>query len=338
MREARPQLSFVVPVYDEAESLATLHTEIVRAAEAQGLSFEVLYVDDGSRDGSDRVLTELADKDPRVRVASFRRNFGKSAALALAFGRARGDYVMTLDADLQDDPAELANLLRTMEEGGYDVVSGWKVQRRDPWTKTLPSKLFNAVTARATGTRLHDMNCGLKLYRREVVEAIEVYGELHRFLPALANWKGFKVGECAVHHRPRKHGRSKFGASRFVNGFLDLMAVSFVQTSALKPLHVFGRAGLGFLITGFLIEAWFLVQWAVEHTLRVRPLLVLGGVLAILGIQLLSMGLLGEMIASQRPKTDFPVRAWRNWGDEAEVLAADPRAGSASRLAAGGGD
>jgi glycosyltransferase involved in cell wall biosynthesis len=338
MREARPQLSFVVPVYDEAESLATLHGEIVRAAEAQGLTFEVIYVDDGSRDGSDRVLLGLADQDPRVRVASFRKNFGKSAALALAFGRVRGEYVMTLDADLQDDPAELRNLLRTMEEGGYDVVSGWKVQRRDPWTKTLPSKLFNAVTARATRTNLHDMNCGLKLYRREVVEAIEVYGELHRFLPALANWKGFKVGECPVHHRARQHGRSKFGASRFVNGFLDLMAVSFVQTSALKPLHVFGRAGLGCLVAGFAIEAWFLLQWALGEPLRVRPLLVLGGVLAILGIQLLSMGLLGEMIASQRPKTDFPVRAWRNWGDEAEVLTAGRGTESGSRLAAGGGD
>lgn len=330
MREPRPQLSFVVPVYDEAESLATLHAEIVRAAEAQGLTFEVIYVDDGSKDGSDRVLLGLAEQDPRVRVASFRRNFGKSAALALAFGRVRGEYVMTLDADLQDDPQELANLLRTMEEGGYDVVSGWKVQRRDPWTKTLPSKLFNAVTARATGTKLHDMNCGLKLYRREVVEAIEVYGELHRFLPALANWKGFKVGECPVHHRARQHGKSKFGASRFVNGFLDLMAVSFVQTSALKPLHVFGRAGLGCLVAGFAIEAWFLLQWALGEPLRVRPLLVLGGVLAILGIQLLSMGLLGEMIASQRPKTDFPVRSFCNWGDEAEVLT--------SRRAAGGGD
>jgi glycosyltransferase involved in cell wall biosynthesis len=338
MREARPQLSFVVPVYDEAESLAELHGEIVRAAEAQGLTFEVIYVDDGSRDGSDRALLALADQDPRVRVASFRRNFGKSAALALAFGRVRGEYVMTLDADLQDDPAELANLLRTMEEGGYDLVSGWKVQRRDPWTKTLPSKLFNAVTARATGTKLHDMNCGLKLYRREVVEAIEVYGELHRFLPALANWKGFKVGECAVHHRARQHGKSKFGASRFVNGFLDLMAVSFVQTSALKPLHVFGRAGLGCLVAGFAIEAWFLIEWALGTPLRVRPLLVLGGVLAILGIQLLSMGLLGEMIASQRTKTDFPVRAWRNWGDEAEVLRAGPASEPGSRLAAGGGD
>jgi glycosyltransferase involved in cell wall biosynthesis len=254
-----------------------------------------------------------------VRVACFRRNFGKSAALALAFARVRGEYVMTLDADLQDDPAELANLMRTMEEGGFDVVSGWKVQRRDPWTKTAPSKLFNAVTARATGTRLHDMNCGLKLYRREVVEAIEVYGELHRFLPALANWKGFRIGECPVNHRPRRHGRSKFGASRFVNGFLDLMAVSFVQTSALKPLHVFGRAGLAFFVAGVLIEVYFLVQWALGEPLRVRPLLVLGGVLAILGIQLLSMGLLGEMIASQRAKTDFPVRSSRNWDEEDAV-------------------
>jgi glycosyltransferase involved in cell wall biosynthesis len=311
----RPVLSFVVPLLDEAPSLRPLHEQIVRAAEAQGLPFEVLYVDDGSRDGSDRVLDDLAAADARVRVASFRRNFGKSAALAVAFARVRGDYVMTLDADLQDDPAELPNLMRVLEEGGLDLVSGWKAQRHDPWTKTGPSRLFNAVAARVTGVRIHDMNCGLKLYRREVVDQLEVYGELHRFLPALANWKGFRVGECAVHHRARAHGRSKFGAARFLNGFLDLLAVSFIQTSALKPLHVFGRLALGFVLVGGAIETAFFVQWALGEPLRVRPLLVLGAVCVILGLQFASMGLLGEMIASQRPKTDFPLRARHRWDD-----------------------
>ena len=175
-------LSIVIPVYNEVESLRPLYDEVVRAGEEQGMNFEIVFIDDGSTDGSDGILFELAEKDPRVRVASFRRNFGKSAALAIAFARVRGRYVMTLDADLQDDPAELANLLRVMEEGGYDVVSGWKEKRHDPWTKTLPSLLFNGVTGRVTGTRIHDLNCGIKLYRRGVVEAIDVYGELHRFV------------------------------------------------------------------------------------------------------------------------------------------------------------
>lgn len=308
-----PEVSFVVPVYNERESLRPLFEEIRRAGDSQKLSYEILFVDDGSTDGSDAVLFDLASGDPRVRVASFRRNFGKSAALAIAFARVRGRYVMTLDADLQDDPAELGNLLRVMKEGGYDLVSGWKEKRHDPWTKTLPSRLFNEVTGRVTRTRIHDLNCGLKLYRREVVESIDVYGELHRFLPALANWKGFKVGEAPVRHRARKFGRSKFGAARFLNGFLDLMAVSFVQTSALKPLHVFGRISLLLIALGGLIEFYFLVLWLGGEPLRVRPLLVLGAVLVIVGIQFASMGLLGELIATQHSKTDFPLRAARNW-------------------------
>ena len=328
---SRPAVSFVVPLFDEAPSLPVLHAEIVAAAAAQGMDFEVLYVDDGSTDGSGRLLAELAAADPRVRVASFRRNFGKSAALAVAFARVRGEFVMTLDADLQDDPAELGNLLRVMREGGYDLVSGWKVRRRDPWTKTWPSWLFNTVTARVTGTRLHDMNCGLKLYRREVVEHLEVYGELHRYLPALANWKGFKVGEAPVAHRPRTHGRSKFGAARFVNGFLDLMAVSFMQTSALKPLHVFGRIALAFWLVGGVILAYFFGLWLAGQPLRVRPLFLAGAVFVIVGVQFAMMGLLGEMIASQRPKTDWPVRASHNWegdGGAAELGGAPGPAGA----------
>lgn len=308
------ELSFVVPVYNEAESLETLYREIVAAGEASGHPFEILFVDDGSRDDTPGVLNRLSDADARVRVASFRRNFGKSAALAVAFAQVRGRLVMTLDGDLQDDPAELPALRAALEERGLDLVSGWKATRRDPWTKTVPSRLFNAVAGRVTGARLHDLNCGLKLYRREVVEALEVYGELHRFLPALAHLKGFRIGEVPVRHRARQFGYSKFGAARFVNGFLDLLAVSFIQTSALKPLHVFGRIGLLSGIVGGGIAAYFLVIWALGEPLRVRPLLILAAVLLILGIQFVSLGLLGELIATQHPKTNYPLRAQRRWG------------------------
>jgi glycosyltransferase involved in cell wall biosynthesis len=314
-----PELSVVVPLFDEAESLETLHREIVAAAEAFGRSFEILYVDDGSRDGSDAALYRMAEADGRVRVASFRRNFGKSAALAVAFARARGRLVLTLDGDLQDDPAELPKLHAALEEKNLDLVSGWKAARRDPWTKTLPSRFFNAVAGRVTGARLHDLNCGLKLYRREVVEALEVYGELHRFLPALAHLKGFRVGELPVRHRARRYGKSKFGAARFVNGFLDLLAVSFLQTSALKPLHFFGRIGLLSAGAGSLIGLYFLGLWLAGEPLRVRPLLILGAVLVILGIQFGSLGLLGELVATQHPKTKFPLRGERRWRDAGET-------------------
>ena len=308
------EISFVVPVFNELESVEPLYREIVAAGEANGLPFEILFVDDGSRDGSDAALFRLAEADDRVRVASFRRNFGKSAALAVAFARVRGRLVMTLDGDLQDDPGELPAMRATLEERNLDLVSGWKAARHDPWTKTVPSRLFNAVAGRVTGARLHDLNCGLKLYRREVVESLDVYGELHRFLPALAHLKGFRIGEVPVRHRARRFGHSKFGAARFVNGFLDLVAVSFIQTSALKPLHVFGRIGLLSGLAGGAIGLFFLGQWALGEPLRVRPVLILAAVLLILGIQFVSLGLLGELIATQHPKTNFPLRAARRWG------------------------
>ncbi len=301
-----PFLSAVVPLYNEAESLRELHAQLVAALEATGRPWEILYVDDGSRDGSDQVIAELA-ADPRVRGVSFRRNFGKSAGLATGFRLARGEWIVTLDADLQDDPAELPKLIARLEEG-YDLVSGWKRERRDPITKTLPSRLFNAVTGRVAGVRLHDFNCGFKLYRRDVCLSIEVYGELHRVMPALAHWRGFRVGEVAVTHRARKYGRSKFGAARFVNGFLDLMAASFISTSALKPLHVFGRIGLVFIGLAVLIALYFLAIFAHGDPVRVRPLMLFGAVLALLGVQLILMGLLGEMIAAHAARADYPVR------------------------------
>ncbi|HEY2955300.1 MAG TPA: glycosyltransferase family 2 protein [Candidatus Eisenbacteria bacterium] len=302
-----PQISVVVPAWNEAESLPVLHAEIVAALTALGRPWEVLYVDDGSRDGTDRAIAALAAQDPRVRGVTLRRNFGKSAALATGFELARGEWVATLDADLQDDPAELKVLVERLESG-YDLVSGWKQNRQDPLSKTLPSRLFNAVTSWAAGIRLHDFNCGFKLYRREVTQAIEVYGEFHRFLPALAHWAGFRVGEAPIRHRPRRFGRSKFGASRFVNGFLDLLSAAFISTSALKPLHVFGRIGLLFLLAGGAIGTWFVVQWVTGEPLRVRPLMLFGSGLAVIGIQLILMGLLGEMIAHHGARRSYPVR------------------------------
>jgi glycosyltransferase involved in cell wall biosynthesis len=241
-----------------------------------------------------------------------RRNFGKSAALRAGLAETTGGIVATLDGDLQDDPAELSRLVEALEKGGYDLVSGWKQRRQDPLGKTLPSRIFNATVRAVSGVPLHDFNCGLKLYRREVVEAIEVYGEFHRFLPALAHWRGFRVGEIAVQHHARRFGKSKFGASRFINGFLDLIAAMFLSRNALKPLHVFGRLALASGGIGMAINLYFVGIWLAGQPVRLRPLFVIGLVMQVVGFQFLLMGLLGEMIASQRPKTDWPVRFTAN--------------------------
>lgn len=313
---AAPRLSVVIPAYNEAESLPELHRELTGVLETLGHSFEVLYVDDGSRDGTDKVIESLCAADPRVRGMLLHRNYGKSAALATGFKAVRGEFVCTMDADLQDDPAELPRLFAALGTQ-YDLVSGWKVKRLDPISKTLPSKLFNAVTSRVAGIRLHDFNCGFKLYRREVVDALEVYGELHRFLPALAHWQGFRVGELGVNHRARRFGKSKFGAARFINGFLDLMTAAFISTSALKPLHVFGRIGLGFILAGSGLGVWFVAQFLQGEPLRVRPLMLFAAACVLLGFQFILMGLLGEMIAHQSARADYPVRRRFNFGDGA---------------------
>ena len=302
-----PRLSVVVPAFNEAESLPELHRELVGVLDGLGLSWEVVYVDDGSRDGTDRVIEGLCAAEKRARGILLSRNFGKSAALAMGFKHVRGELVCTMDGDLQDDPHELPKMFAELEKG-FDLVSGWKVKRRDPINKRWLSKLFNAVTSWVAGVRLHDFNCGFKLYRREVVDSLEVYGELHRFLPALSHWSGFRVGEVGVNHRARLHGQSKFGPARFVNGFLDLLTAAFISTSALKPLHVFGRIGLAFLLAGFGLALWFVSQWLHGDPLRVRPLMLLGAACVLLGIQFILMGLLGEMIAHQSARNDYPVR------------------------------
>ena len=307
-------LTIVVPLYNEEESLEPLCEQIEAALSGQGLSFEVVLVDDGSTDGSFEVLARLSGSYGWLRAVRFRRNYRKAAALALGFKEARGGLVATLDADLQDDPAEIPNLLSALEEeGGRDLVSGWKRKRRDPLTKTLPSKLFNLITSAVSGIRLHDFNCGLKVYRREVVEEAlpYLYGELYRFLPAIAHWAGYRVAELPVTHHPRRFGRSKFGTRRLLNGLLDLLSITFVVRCMSTPMHLFGSLGLLCTIAGGAIGAYITNLWWQTGTIQNRhPLMMLAILLIIVGLQLFSTGLLGDMLASlhQRGGRTPPVR------------------------------
>ncbi len=296
-----PDVSLVIPVYNEAESLPELAAQIREAMEQASLSFEVWMVDDGSTDASWQVIQELHEADARFAGIRFRRNYGKSAALAVGFEHARGQYVATLDADLQDDPAEVPQMIRMMEEEGYDLVSGWKVYRKDPLSKTIPSRFFNAVTRIVSGIPLHDFNCGLKVYRREVVEHVHLYGELHRYIPLLAKWEGYhRIGEKPVHHRPRKYGQTKFGLERFIRGFLDLVTVFFLTRFAVRPMHFFGGIGTLFFLAGTAISFYLTVLKFMGHPIGNRPLLFLGILLILLGVQFFSTGLLGEMIIKPR--------------------------------------
>ncbi len=300
-------LSVVVPAFNEAESLPELVERIAAAADARGLDWEVWIVDDGSTDGTFAVAEGLARAEPRVHGLSFGRNFGKAAALAAGFSVARGAIVVTMDADLQDDPAEIPALLAKLDEG-YDLVSGWKQQRKDGLIKNQTSKVFNWFTARMCGLRLHDFNCGLKAYRREVTQRVRLYGDMHRYVPALAHLDGFRVAELPVRHAARKHGRTKYGPARFVNGFLDLLTVYFLHAKRTSPLHFFGRLGLVCLTIGGGISLYFMVWWLLGHGLRVRPMLVLGLVLMVISLQFVSLGLIAEMIvAGRRPETEYRV-------------------------------
>ena len=291
------KLSIVIPAYNEKESLPELFSRIQKAVTPLNCEYEIIVVDDGSTDGTFEQLKALKKEYPMLRAIRFRRNYGKSAALAEGFERARGEIVITMDADLQDDPAEIPNLIRKIEEG-YDLVSGWKKKRHDPLSKTIPSRIFNFVTAKLTGIPLHDFNCGLKAYRNEVIKTIEVYGELHRFLPVLAVWQGFEVTEIPVKHHPRKYGKTKFGLSRFTNGFFDLLTVMFITRFRKKPLHFFGFLGLLATLVGMLILLYLTILWFQGQGIGRRPLLFLGVLLVIVGVQFFSLGLIGEMVTS----------------------------------------
>lgn len=291
-------LSVVVPLLNEEESLPelVLHLEQVLGKIA-GKRYEIIFIDDGSTDNSFAVIKQIRARNQRVRAFRFRRNYGKSAALSVGFQNAKGRIVITMDADLQDDPDEIPNLINKIREG-YDLVSGWKKKRYDPITKTIPSKFFNFVTSVFSGVKLHDFNCGLKAYRQELVKDLQVYGEMHRYIPALAHWEGYKVTEIPVQHHPRKYGKTKFGISRFLKGFLDLLTVMFTTRFLKRPLHFFGTLGGIFAFAGFVIDLYLLIDWIIGRTyLSNRPLALFGIALIIVGVQLISLGLLGELIA-----------------------------------------
>lgn len=299
-----PRVSVVIPLYNEEESLRELHAKLKAIFMRLKWTYELIFIDDGSTDTSYQVLTAIHNEDPNVMVIRFRRNFGKSAALSVGFREARGAYVITMDADLQDDPAEIPGLIETMGEN-FDLVSGWKQKRHDPLTKTIPSKFFNFVTGKMTGIKIHDFNCGLKAYRREVVKTVHVYGELHRYIPALAHWAGFRVTEKVVEHHARKYGTTKFGINRFFYGFLDLLTVLFTTRYIRRPLHLFGIWGIVALAFGLAIDGYLILEKILfDSTLGNRPLFFIGFLLIIVGVQFVSIGLLGEMMSRHEKDED----------------------------------
>lgn len=293
------RLSVVVPVLNERESVEPLTEQVLSQLDQQSGLCELIFVNDGSTDGTAQVLDRLATKHERVFVTHLRRNFGKAAALTTGFEHARGDIVLTMDGDLQDDPSEMPRLVSKVEEGVH-LVSGWKRQREDPWHKTIPSKLFNSVTSAVSGLQLHDHNSGFKAYRREVLDQLEVVGEMHRFITIMAHWEGFKVVEIPVRHHRRRSGKSKFGTSRFLKGAFDLITVLLTTRYHLRPLHLFGLVGAVFSTTGIGILGYLTLLWFQDYRpIGTRPLFFLGILLILVGVQLVSTGLLGELIVRQ---------------------------------------
>lgn len=310
------RISFVIPALNEQDSLQQLTSEIQTHCPTQ--DHEIIYIDDGSTDESFKIMGELAAKDERIKVVRFRRNFGKAAALQKGFSVADGEIVFTLDADLQDDPSEIPAFLAKLDEG-YDLVSGWKQKRKDPWHKRWPSKLYNWVTARTFGLKLKDYNCGFKAYRKSLVKELVLYGEMHRYIPVLAHSMGYKVGQIPVHHRARKFGKSKYGTERYLRGLFDLLTVRMVTHYSKSPLYLFGRWGLvstllGLIISGYL--AALKIFWGVP--LSNRPLLFLGILLILGGLQFASLGLISELIVNKfnaRDKQNFSVKESINLDD-----------------------
>ncbi len=292
-------ISVVIPLLNEEESLPELAAWIERVMLENHLSYEVLFVDDGSRDGSWKIIEGLATQNPNLKGIKFRRNYGKAAALNVGFGNATGDVVITMDADMQDSPDEIPGLYEMIRTGGYDLVSGWKKKRYDPISKTIPTRFYNWTTRRMSGIKLHDFNCGLKAYKNDVIKSIEVYGEMHRYIPVIAKWAGFnRIGEKVVVHRKRKYGKTKYGLDRFLKGYLDLLTINFTARFGKRPMHFFGLLGsllfiLGFIIAGYLAYEKFFLQ---AFKMTERPLFFFGLLAMILGTQLFVAGFLGEMI------------------------------------------
>ena len=294
-------ISLVIPLLNEEESLPELLSWIARVMKEHNYSYEVVLVDDGSSDGSWKLIEEQSQANPSIKGIRFKRNYGKSAALNSGFAIVSGDVVITMDADLQDSPDEIPGLYKMIMEDGYDLVSGWKKKRHDPMGKTIPSKFFNRVTRIMSGIKLHDFNCGLKAYKLDLVQSIEVYGEMHRYIPVIAKWAGFtNIGEKVVMHQERKYGKTKFGMERFIKGFLDLLSITFVTRFAKKPMHFFGSLGTIFFLAGGIISVWIIL----EKVLRIanrdvveQPLFYLALLAMVVGVQLFLAGFLAEMIS-----------------------------------------
>lgn len=314
-------LSIVIPLFNEDESLPELHDWIVRVVNEHGFSYEVVFVDDGSNDNSWSIIEALQSKDPNVKGIKFRRNYGKSAGLNTGFAAAEGKVIITMDADLQDSPEEIPELYKMITEEGYDLISGWKKKRYDPLSKTIPTKLFNWATRKMTGIHLHDFNCGLKAYRYEVIKNIEVYGEMHRYIPAIAKWAGFtKIGEKVVIHQERKYGVTKFGLERFINGFLDLLSITFVGKFGKRPMHLFGLIGTLMFAVGFIMAAYIGIEKLYYVSINVKSRLVtdipafyIGLTSMLMGVQLFLAGFLAELVSRNSPNRN-------NYKIEKEIL------------------
>lgn len=314
------KISVIIPLYNEEESLSQLYEELTQELAGLCDDHELIFVDDGSGDGSFETLRELQTRDSRIRIVRFRRNFGKSAALSAGFEASRGDIIVTIDADLQDRPHEMGKLLAKLEDG-CDLVSGWRSLRRDPLRKRFASKVFNRVTALMTGVNIHDINCGFKAYRRRVIEEVRVYGEMHRYIPVLASYRGFTVSEVPVEHAARRFGRSKFGAGRLLGGFFDLLTVIMLTRYNSKPLHIFGIVGGIFAFSGLGVLSYLSIGWLFDRYIGDRPLLSLGILLLIVGAQFIFFGLMAEMIAySTRRQNDYSIRDIAEGDGRTEIL------------------
>ena len=313
-------ISFVIPLLNEEESLEALHEAVVRVMETLNQPYEIIFVDDGSTDGSSSVLQELYQKDgEHVRVIQFRRNFGKTAALTAGFAKVRGEIVVTMDADLQDDPGELPKLLAKMDEG-YDLVGAWRSERRDNVSKRWPSKFANTMVSLTTGIKLNDINCGFKAYRREVTQDLRLYGELHRYIPVLAHWKGYRITEAPVTHQPRRFGQSKYGVGRLARSYIDFLSVLFLTTYLKRPMQLFGMVGTVLAAIGSIIMLYLAGLWFFGEGIGWRPLLFFGTTALVVGIQLISVGLLGEMLRNItfRPEEEYSIR--QVWDEYEEAV------------------
>ena len=298
-------ISIVIPVYNEEKNIIILY-KLLKSVLSK-YQYEMIFVDDGSVDNTSSVIKDISKKDKKVKLISFQRNYGKSDALSAGFDNAKGDIIITLDGDLQDDPKEIPRFIKKLNQG-YDLVVGWKFKRKDPLTKIIPSKFFNLLTSFLTKVKIHDMNCGFKAYKKEVIKNINVYGELHRYIPAMAFWRGYKIGEIKVKHYPRRYGKSKYGVNRLFKGFMDLITVKFLMSYGRRPLHLFGLTGLLCFFGGIVSGLYLTYLWSKGIFIGDRPLLMLAVLLIVLGVQFISLGLLGDMIISENKGRNYIIK------------------------------